>query len=293
MQNNNDKKKGPDDVIPAAEIQKVFKQQLGEAHGQYAWINLVAASSQESEKEEAKGFSIRHIGEWYFGNVKHHAPHQTRRSALLVIDVQNDFLPGGSLAVNEGNLVIPLINELRKRVHFNVVAHTQDFHPADHISFASNNKSNPECKLFTPLRLENGDMQVMWPDHCVQGGTGCHFHKDLVIDKTDKIVQKGKNRNVDSYSGFYDNDHKEKTELAEVLKKAGVTDIYCTGLAYDYCVGYSALDALSEGFRVTLIEDATRGVAPDSTKSMKEKLLSSGIQIIQSKDVPYHGFVQD
>jgi len=132
----------------------------------------------------------------------------------------------------------------------------------------------------------------MWPDHCVQGSKGTEFDPDLIIDRRDKIVQKGKNREVDSYSGFYDNDHKQQTELASVLKKAGITDVYCTGLAYDYCVGYSALDAFDEGFRVTLVEDATRGVAPDSTKAMKEKLIQTGIHIVQSKDVPYHGFVQ-
>jgi len=209
-----------------------------------------------------------------------------------VIDVQNDFCPpDGSLAVNEGTLVIPIINGLRKNVHFNVVAHTQDFHPADHISFASNNKDNPECKLFTPLKLKNGQMQVMWPDHCVQGSNGTKFHKDLIMEKSDKIVQKGKNREVDSYSGFYDNDKKEKTELADVIKRAGVTDVYVTGLAYDYCVGFSALDAFDEGFKVAVVEDATRGVAPDSTKAMKEQLVKKGIQIIQSKNIPYHGFV--
>jgi len=282
----------PDATISAALVQTVFTRQLGEVHGTYAWNNLVSTTTEDGKSRD---FSIREIAKWYFGLVKHKSPHFLRRSALLVIDVQNDFLPpSGSLAVTDGDKVIPIINDLRQRVHFNLVAHTQDFHPADHISFASNNQDDPECKLFTPLKLKNGHIQVMWPDHCVQGSNGCEFSKDLVIDRrADKIVQKGKNREVDSYSGFYDNDHKQQTELAGVLKKAGITDVYCTGLAYDYCVGYSALDASEEGFRVTLVEDATRGVAPDSTKAMKEKLLQTGIHIIQSKDVPYHGFVQD
>jgi len=181
-----------------------FERQLGKVHGGYAWNHLL------STVHNKEGATIREIGNWYYGQVEL-TERAGRRSALLVIDVQNDFCPpDGSLAVGEGTAVIPIINDLRKRVHFNVVAHTQDFHPADHISFASNNKDNPECKLFTPLRLSNGDMQVMWPDHCVQGSNGCKFHKDLIMEKTDIVVQKGKNREVDSYSGFFDNDKKRE-----------------------------------------------------------------------------------
>jgi len=280
--------KTANDLIPAKDVQEVFHRQLGKDHGSYAWNHL------HSTVHNKDGASIREIAQWFFGSVSTPQGPVGRRSALLVIDVQNDFCPpDGSLAVGEGTAVIPIVNDLRKRCHFNAVAHTQDFHPADHCSFASNNKDNPDCKLFTPLRLKNGDMQVMWPDHCVQGSNGTKFHKDLVMEKSDIVVQKGKNREVDSYSGFYDNDKREKTELSDLLKKQGVTDVYVTGLAYDYCVGYSALDAFDEGFKVSVVEDATRGVAPDTTKAMKEKLIAKGIQIIQSKDIPYHGFVQN
>jgi len=209
------KGKTANDIIPSSEIKQVLESQLGAAHAEYTWNHLAFTV------HSPEGASLKEVAHWYFGGVQNKEPHRDRRSALLVIDVQNDFCPpDGSLAVNEGTVVIPIINNLRKNVHFNLVAHTQDFHPADHISFASNNKDNPECKLFTPLQLKNGQMQVMWPDHCVQGSNGTKFHKDLVIEKSDKIVQKGKNREVDSYSGFYDNDKKEKTELADVLKKS-------------------------------------------------------------------------
>jgi len=125
----------------------------------------------------------------------------------------------------------------------------------------------------------------------VQGSHGAEFHQLLQISSSDKIVRKGLNTQVDSYSGFYDNDHKQKTEMADILKQNEITDVIVTGLAYDYCVGFSALDAHNEGFRVAVVEDATRGVADDSTKSMKEKLLKTGVKIIQSKDVPARGIL--
>jgi len=187
--------------------------------------------------------------------------------------------------------VIPVINKLRQRVKFDIVAHTQDWHSADHISFHVNHKDDPKAKLFTPYQLPNGSFQVMWPAHCVVGSDGAKFHKDLTLLPSDKIVKKGTNKDVDSYSGFFDNDHKKQTELASILKQNGVTDVWVTGLAYDYCVGYSALDASGEGFRVAVVEDATRGVAPDTIKVMKEKLAATGITIIQSKDVPLSGLL--
>jgi len=215
-------------------------------------------------------------------------PHKRKepaaKLALLIIDVQNDFLPPkGSLAVGDGDKVVPGINQLRKNVKWDLIALTQDFHPADHCSFSSN---NPGSELFKEFKLPSGHMQVMWPAHCVQGTPGTEFSDQLVIDhKTDKIVQKGMNRNVDSYSGFYDNDHKEKTKMEDILRSAGITDVYCTGLAYDYCVGSSALDAKAAGFNVFLVEDLTRGVAPPSTKIMKDRLIAAGVKIIQSTDI--------
>jgi nicotinamidase/pyrazinamidase len=208
-----------------------------------------------------------------------------RKSALLIIDVQYDFLPPtGSLAVTDGNAVIPVINNLRKDHKWDVVALTQDWHPKGHFSFASTNKEKG-AKLFTPFEYEPGKFQMMWPDHCVQGSEGAKFHHDLKRNPTDIVVQKGTHLDVDSYSGFCDNDHKSKTDLAEQLKKHKITDVYCAGLAYDYCVGFSALDALQEGFKVYFIEDGARGVASETTADMRKKLLAAGVHLINASQV--------
>eukprot|EP00457_Paulinella_chromatophora_P009400 gb/GEZN01009467.1/.p1 GENE.gb/GEZN01009467.1/~~gb/GEZN01009467.1/.p1 ORF type:complete len:299 (-),score=51.16 gb/GEZN01009467.1/:392-1288(-) len=207
-----------------------------------------------------------------------------KRVALLIIDVQNDFMPPkGSLAVGGGLDIIPIINKLRKSVAWDHIALTQDWHVKDHVSFHSNNNGST---LFQPHKLPSGEMQVMWPDHCVQGSQGAEFHKDLVVEKTDSVVKKGMKQHVDSYSGFFDNDKKTKSSLSDDLKKHGITDVFCVGVAYDYCVGSSALDAVSEGFSVYMVEDAVRGVAPDSTKAMRESLIKHKVQLIESKDVP-------
>jgi len=135
-------------------------------------------------------------------------------------------------------------------------------------------------------------MQMMWPDHCVQGTEGAKFHKDLVVDeKNDSIVQKGTKLEVDSYSGFYDNDHKSQSNLCSILRERGITDVYITGIAYDYCVGYSALDAVSEGFTTFVVEDACRGVAQDTIDQMIERLKKAGVKIIQSRDIPESGLL--
>jgi len=150
--------------------------------------------------------------------------------------------------------------------------------------------NNPGSELFKEFKLPNGNMQMMWPAHCVQGTPGTEFSNELVIDRaTDKIVQKGMNREVDSYSGFYDNDHKVKSSMEDTLRAAGITDVYCTGLAYDYCVGSSAIDAKNAGFNVYLVEDLTRGVAPPSTQQMKQKLIDAGVKIINAADIPANG----
>jgi nicotinamidase/pyrazinamidase len=214
-----------------------------------------------------------------------------KKRALLIIDVQNDFLPAseehkrpvGSLQVADGNAVIPVINALRKRVKFDFVALTQDWHPKDHCSFQVNNAGS---KVFEEWTLPNGQKQMMWPAHCVQESEGSKLASDLVVEKSDVIVKKGKSREVDSYSGFYDNDHKTKSEMEDVLRNAGVTELFIVGLAYDYCVGFSAIDAKNAGFDVFVLEDATRGVAEPSTKSMIERLNKLGVHIIKSSDVP-------
>eukprot|EP00808_Paulinella_micropora_P011859 g2939.t1 len=206
------------------------------------------------------------------------------KCALLVVDVQNDFMPpNGSLAVTGGLETIPVINALRKHNKWDHIALTQDWHLPNHVSFHSNNSGS---KLFAPHKLPSGEEQMMWPDHCVQGSAGAEFHKDLVHEKTDSVVRKGLKQHVDSYSGFFDNDKKTKSDLSNILKKNKITHVFCTGVAYDYCVGFSALDAVSEGFNVYLVEDAVRGVAPDSTKEMRARLTKAGVQLIESKDVP-------
>jgi len=285
-------KKQADDQIDAAKIKEVLTAYIGEEASSEQWTDLLKRIDGDGDAPD-RGVSAREIALWYYGNVKHYRPMSTaRRTALLIIDVQYDFLPpDGSLAVTDGLAVIPVINDLRKKVKWDVVAMTQDWHPKSHVSFHVNNKHRPEAELFAPLQLENGSSQVMWPAHCVQGSHGATFHKDLIAEDTDKIVQKGTSVEVDSYSGFFDNDHKRQTELAKILKAENITDVWVVGLAYDYCVGYSALDAYNEGFRVAVVEDATRGVAPDSTKAMKAKLLSSGIAVVQSSEVPRSGLV--
>jgi nicotinamidase/pyrazinamidase len=200
----------------------------------------------------------------------------TRKTALIVVDVQNDFLPpAGSLAVKNGTDVIPVINKLRTSMKFDQVAYSQDWHPVGHVSFCSTH-THKGAQLFTPLTLPTGKIQMMWPEHCIQGSMGAEFHKDLIIRKTDLIIRKGVNLHLDSYSGFYDNDHSSASELAPFLKKNGITDVFLAGIAYDYCVGYSALDAAS---------DACRGVSPETIDAMKTKLRAGGVKIIQSSDM--------
>jgi len=213
-----------------------------------------------------------------------------RRAALLIIDVQNDFLPPtGSLAVKRGTEVVPVINELRKKVKWSHIVLTQDWHPKGHCSFCSTHQAKG-AEVFTLWKLESGHMQMMWPDHCVQGSEGAKFHKDLVVDeKNDSIVQKGTHHKVDSYSGFFDNDHKSQSNLSSILKEHGITDVYLAGIAYDYCVGYSALDAVGEGFATFVVEDGCRGVAQDTIDQMIERLKKGGVKIIQSSEIPESG----
>jgi len=209
-----------------------------------------------------------------------------KKSCLLIIDMQNDFCPpNGSLAVKEGTDVIPVINDLRKKIKWDLIACTKDWHPADHISFHSNHKDDPQAELFKPYQLSNGNLQVLWPDHCVQNSKGADFHPDLQTAKTDLVVFKGRDRMVDSYSGFMDNDKKTKSELGPKLREAGITDVFVAGLAYDYCVGSSALDAADCGFRTYVVGDAARGVAEDTTSQMINLLKLKPVRIVQSSDV--------
>jgi nicotinamidase/pyrazinamidase len=175
-------------------------------------------------------------------------------SALIVIDVQNDFCPGGALAVAEGDAIIPRINALMREFH--TVVLTQDWHPADHASFAANNAGA------TPFSLTDMPYgpQVLWPTHCVQGTAGAAFHPALVTDPAQLVIRKGFRPQIDSYSAFFENDHTTPTGLDGYLRSRGVSRITLVGLATDYCVAYSALDAAKLGFAVTVLMGACRAI---------------------------------
>ena len=202
-------------------------------------------------------------------------------TALLLIDIQNDFLSGGALEVRDGNEIIPVVNQLMER--FPIIIATQDWHPKDHGSFAS----QQGAPLFSIVDLD-GLAQVMWPDHCIQGSHGAEFHSDLHQDSIQYIIQKGMNPRVDSYSGFADNGGRIETELHSLLQKIGVTDLYICGLATDYCVKFTVLDACKRGYPVTLIVDGCRGVNQhihDSQKAI-QAMEDAGANLIASVDVP-------
>ena len=196
--------------------------------------------------------------------------------ALLLIDIQNDFLPGGALAVPEGDQIIPLVNQLQEK--FDLVVATQDWHPANHKSFASN---HPDKQPFDVTEL-HGMEQVLWPDHCIQGTTGAAFAPELDMHKVEAIFRKGMNPEIDSYSGFYDNGRLKSTSLTDYMRGKQVEEVYLAGLAADYCVYFSAKDALHEGFKVSFIEDATRPISPEGFELAKADILSRGGSIIQS-----------
>jgi len=174
--------------------------------------------------------------------------------ALLVIDVQNCFIPGGSLAVKEGDAIVPVINKLAKG--FANVVVTQDWHTADHVSFASAHQGK---KPFETVKLKYGT-QVLWPDHCVQGTDGAALHRDLSIPHAQLVIRKGFHKDTDSYSAFLEADRKTSTGLAGYLKARGIKRVFLAGLATDFCVAWSALDARKAGFEAAVIEDACRGI---------------------------------
>jgi nicotinamidase/pyrazinamidase len=199
--------------------------------------------------------------------------------ALLLVDIQIDFIPGGSLAVPGGNEIISIVNNLQQQ--FDVVAATQDWHPGNHKSFASNHKDKNTFDIIELHGLE----QVLWPDHCVQGTKGAEFSKELNMNKVEAIFRKGTDPEIDSYSGFYDNGHRKTTGLADYLKGKQATEVYIAGLAADYCVYYTAKDALLEGFMTYIIEDAVRAINVEGFKKAKEDILSKGGKIINSSDI--------
>lgn len=179
--------------------------------------------------------------------------------ALIVIDVQNDFCPGGALAVADGDAVVPVANRMMQ--HFDHVVLTQDWHPADHSSFAAN---NPGHDPFSLIDMPYGP-QVLWPVHCVQGSTGAAFHKDLETDRAGLIIRKGYRSKIDSYSAFFENDHATTTGLAGYLRERAVEQLIMVGLATDFCVRFSAVDAAKLGFQVTVMEDGCRAIDLDGS----------------------------
>lgn len=203
--------------------------------------------------------------------------------ALIIVDVQNDFIPGGALAVKDGDKTVPIINDLQLK--FDFIVATQDWHPSDHGSFADNQEGK-EVGEFIDL---NGVNQFLWPVHCVQGSFGAEFHKDLKGDTWKVIFQKGTNPLVDSYSGFFDNNKQGDTGLSEYLKSHGIDVVYICGLATDYCVKFTVLDAISEGFQTFLISDATKAVniQPNDYDSAIDEMKAAGAVIITSQSLPY------
>ncbi len=200
--------------------------------------------------------------------------------ALLVIDVQNDFVDGGALAVPGGASIVPLVNRLIGA--FQQVVVTQDWHPGGHASFAS---SHPGAKPFDVAQLPYGP-QVLWPDHCVQGEAGAELHEELDVDSAFLILRKGANADIDSYSAFTEADGKTTTGLDALLKARGVKRIFACGLATDFCVAYSALDARAAGFETFVIDDACRAIDADgSLDAAWSKMNSAGVWRVQARQI--------
>ncbi|WP_035568108.1 bifunctional nicotinamidase/pyrazinamidase [Hymenobacter sp. IS2118] len=196
--------------------------------------------------------------------------------ALLLIDIQNDFVPGGRLAVPDGAAVIPLANALQP--HFDLVVASQDWHPAGHQSFASSHAGHAP---FDQIDL-HGLPQTLWPDHCVQETAGADLHPDLDTCRIEAIFRKGMAPDIDSYSAFFDNGHRKATGLADYLRGRGVTDVYLAGLAGDYCVYFSALDALAAGFATFVVTDATRAISADGFRAALADLQGKGARLLES-----------
>jgi nicotinamidase/pyrazinamidase len=199
---------------------------------------------------------------------------------LLVVDVQNDFCPGGHLAVPRGDEVVAPINRLATM--FPHVVLTQDWHPRGHLSFAS---SHPGARPYQRIEVGYGP-QVLWPDHCVQGTRGAAFRDDLAIPHAELVLRKGYHREIDSYSAFYENDRRTRTGLAGYLRERGLTRVFLAGLAYDFCVRYSAEDAHREGFTPIVIEDACRGIDVDgSVAATRAQFEALGIRSVRAEEI--------
>jgi nicotinamidase/pyrazinamidase len=203
--------------------------------------------------------------------------------ALLLIDIQNGFCPGGNLPVADGDQIVPVANALMKDGCYDLVVASQDWHPANHGSFAS---QHPGAKPFDMGEL-SGKPQVLWPDHCVQDTSDAEFHPGLDLSAIAHVQKKGENPAVDSYSAFRDNDRAALTGLAGYLRQKGVTELDVMGLATDYCVKFSALDAIDmlPGVKVRFIEDGSRGIDPQGVTAAIEEMRAAGVSIVSSKDI--------
>ncbi len=200
--------------------------------------------------------------------------------ALMIVDVQNDFCPGGALEVPNGDQVVPVINKLTNK--FDNIVQTQDWHPKGHSSFASTYEGK---KPFETTKLDYGE-QVLWPDHCVQNTSGAAFHPDLITKPSQMIVRKGFRKHIDSYSAFYENDHKTKTGLTGYLKDRNIDTLYVSGLATDFCVKWSVIDGCKEDFNVFVIEDAIKGIDIDgSVDQAVKEMKDAGAIFVKSGDV--------
>jgi nicotinamidase/pyrazinamidase len=204
----------------------------------------------------------------------------TPHDVLLVIDVQNDFCPGGALAVDEGDAVIEPIH--RAAQHFEHIILTQDWHTFDHSSFAS---AHPGKKAFEQIELSYGS-QTLWPDHCIQGSKGAEHHPALRLTRAELILRKGFGREIDSYSAFFENDRTTATGLAGYLRERSLTRVFLAGLAYDYCVGYSALDARRLGLAAVILRDACRAIDLNgSVTAIERELTAAGVQLLNTTDL--------
>ncbi|WP_314336947.1 bifunctional nicotinamidase/pyrazinamidase [Acinetobacter guillouiae] len=205
---------------------------------------------------------------------------QSERSALIVVDVQNGFTSGGNLEVAHAEQIIPTINQLAR--HFDNIVLTQDWHPENHISFVEN---HPNRKAYDLIQLDYGP-QVLWPSHCVQGSKDAEFHPDLNIPTAQLIIRKGFRSQIDSYSAFMEADHKTTTGLAGYLKERGIDTVYIVGIATDFCVAWTAMDAAKLGFKAFVISDATKAIdLQGSLQHAWQEMLAVGVKRLISKEI--------
>lgn len=200
--------------------------------------------------------------------------------ALLIVDIQNDFCPGGALEVPNGDQIIPVVNRLSE--HFDIVIQTQDWHPEGHSSFASTHQGK---KPFETIEMPYGE-QVLWPDHCVQASRGSNFHPDLETNRSQLIIRKGFRKDIDSYSAFYENDNSTSTGLSGYLRERSINTLYAVGLATDFCVKWSVIDGIKEGFNVFVVKDAVKGIDIEgSVDQAWKEMLKKGAQQVSSKEL--------